>query len=146
MTLPRALWVHLTGPEAPIWAQGVWAICIAAALALFIWRFRMRAIAVLAASFIVMLLPILPLAANFEWRYSFAFVFFTIVVVTIALGTSGKRWAIGVLALLFATTLITSFQQRRYYEDLTRRGIALEGRYVWTQPARRFDHRFVGDG
>jgi hypothetical protein len=164
MTLPRALWVHLTGPEAPMWAQAAWAICIVVALALFIWRFRARAIAVLAASLIVMLLPIVPLAANFEWRYSFAFVFFTIAIVTIALGTSGKRWAIGVLALLFATTLVTSFQQRRYYEDLTRNGIALEGRYVWTQSAnapalaassaawyldglrwiRKYDHR--GDG
>ena len=133
--LPRALWVHLTGPEAPMWAQAVWAISIGVALALFIWRFRGRAIGVLSAALIVMLLPILPLSANFEWRYSFAFVFFTIAIVTIALGTSGKRWAIGVITLLFLTTLLTSIPQRRYYEDLTRKGIAIEGLYVWTQPA-----------
>ncbi len=162
--LPRALWIHLTGPEAPAWAQASWAICIVVALALFIWRFRLRAVGVLAASLIVMMLPILPLAANFEWRYSFAFVFFAVAILTIALGTSGKRWAIAVLTLLFATTLATSIHQRRYYEDLTRNGIALEGRYVWTQTAnapalaaastawyidglrwlRKYDHR--GDG
>jgi hypothetical protein len=163
-TLPQSLWIHLTGPEAPMWAQAVWAICVVAALALFIWRFRLRAVALIAASLVVMLLPIMQLSANFEWRYSFAFVFFTVAIVTIAAGMSGKRWAIAILALLFATTVTTSIRQRRYYEDLTRNGIALEGRYVWTQAAnapalaassvawyidglrwiRKYDHR--GDG
>ena len=162
--LPRTLWVHLTGPAAPVAAQAVWAVFIVVALALFIWRFRIRAIAFLAAGLIVMLLPILPLSGNFEWRYSFAFVSFTIAILTIALGTSGKRWAIAIMAILLVTTVVTSIRQRRYYEDLTRNGIALEGRYVWTQPAnaraiaaaspawyidglrwlRKYDHR--GDG
>lgn len=131
--LPRALWTHLVGPEAPPWAQMVWAIAIVVACALFIWRFRPRAIAFLAVSLIVMLLPILPLTGNFEWRYSFAFVAFTVPLLTLALGTSGRRWPIAVLAIVLITTAVMSVHQRRYYEQLTRNGIATEGRYVWTQ-------------
>ena len=132
--LPRTLWVHLTGPEAPLWAQSVWAVCIVIALVLFVWRFRAHAVAFLAVSVIVLLLPLLPLTGNFEWRYSFAFVSFATAILTLTLGMSGKRWAIAVLAIVLITTVSTSIRQRRYYEQLTRNGIALEGRYVWTQP------------
>src|SRR5258708_2927823 len=81
-----------------------------------------------------MTLPILPLAANFEWRYSFAFVAFLIAIVTLALGTTRLRWPIAVLVVLLMTTAFTSIRQREYYEKLTRNGIEQEGRYVWTQP------------
>src|SRR5712691_382212 len=133
LSLPRTLWIHLTGP-APIWAQVIWAFCIVIALAVFLWRYRLRALAFLALSLIALLLPIATLTANFEWRYSFALVAFTVVILTIALGMSGKQWAFAVLAALFVTTTIVSFNQRRYYEQLTRRGIEQEGRYVWLQP------------
>jgi len=132
-TLPLTLWSHLTGP-APLWARIAWALCIAVALAVFLWRYRLVALGFLALSLFAMLLPVAMLAANFEWRYSFAFVAFTVAILTLALGMSGKRWAIAVLAVLLVTTAITSFSQRRYYEQLTRTGIEQEGRYVWTQP------------
>jgi hypothetical protein len=132
-TLPLTLWRHFTGP-GPFWAQIAWAVCITLALAVFLWRYRLAALGFLALSLFAMLLPVAMLAANFEWRYSFAFVAFTVAILTFAVGISGKRWAIGVLAALFVTTAITSFSQRRYYERLTRTGIEQEGRYVWTQP------------
>jgi hypothetical protein len=132
-TLPAALWNHLTGP-APLWAQIVWALCIAVSIALFLWRYRLRALGFLAVSLFAMLLPLLTLTANFEWRYSFAFTAFTVAILTIALGLSEKRWAIFVLEALLLTTLVTSFDERRYYENLTRHGIVQEGRYVWLQP------------
>ena len=130
----RALWIHLTGPEAPAIAQAVWAIFTVGALALLLWRFRIHAIGFLAASLIVLLLPILPLAGSFEWRYSFAFATFTVAILTVALGTSERPWAMAVLAIVLTTTVTTALRQRRYYEEFTRNGIALEGRYVWTQP------------
>ena len=132
-TLPSTLWSHLTGP-APLWAQIVWALCIAVAIALFLWRYRLRALGFLAVSLFATLLPLLTLTANFEWRYTFAFTAFTVAILTIALGLSDKKWAIFVLQALLLTTLVTSFNERRYYENLTRRGIAQEGYYVWLQP------------
>lgn len=131
--LPSALWSHIVGP-APGWAFAVWALCIILAIGLFIWRHRARALGFMAAALFAMILPILPLAANFEWRYSFAFVSFLIAVLTIASGTTQQRWPVAILAVLLMTSAITSIQQRRYYEKLTRTGIEQEGRYVWTQP------------
>ena len=130
---PYALWIHIAGP-APVWAFFVWATCIVIALAMFIWRQRVRAVAFVVLALIAMILPILPVASNFEWRYSFAFVAFLVAVLTIAAGMSRQRWTIVVLILLFATTLFTSLRQRNYYQDLTRKGIELEGRWIWTQP------------
>ena len=131
--LPYALWIHVAGP-APVWAFVIWAVCIVVALAMFIWRLRWRALGFIAVALLAMILPILPVAGNFEWRYSFAFVAFLVAVLTIALGMSQQKWTIVVLIVLFVTTAITSMRQRIYYEALTRNGIEKEGRYIWTQP------------
>jgi hypothetical protein len=127
--LPRELWIHLTGPGAPAWVQVVWAIWIVVALTLFIWRYRLRAIAFAAVVLIVTLIPVLPVTGSFEWRYSFAFV--ALLVPTLILAASQAR---ALVAVVLIATVFTSIQQRRDYEELTRRGIAVEGRYVWTQP------------
>lgn len=132
-SLPRALWTHVAGP-APAWAFAAWASCIIVAIGLFVWRHRARAVSFIAVSLLAMILPILPVAANFEWRYSFAFVAFLIAILTIASGTAQQRWPVAVLAVLLMTTAITAMQQRAYYEKLTRTGIEQEGRYVWGQP------------
>lgn len=131
--LPRALWWHLVGPVSS-WASIGWAASIAIAIFVFLRQHRARALAFMAVSFLAMTLPILPVAANFEWRYSFAFVAFLIGTLTVAVGTSGRQWPIAILVVLLITTSISSIQQRRYYEALTRKGIEAEGRYVWTQP------------
>src|SRR6266849_838411 len=131
--LPYALWIHIAGP-APVWAFVVWAACIVTALTMFMWRHRGRAVALVVVALIAMILPILPVASNFEWRYSFAFVAFLVALLTIALGTSRQRWTIAVLSALFITTAFSSIRQRAYYEALTRKGIEQEGRYIWTQP------------
>ncbi len=131
--LPRALWAHLVGP-GPLWPGVIWGVCIAVGLALFVWRYRLGALAFLALSLIALLLPLLPLTSNFEWRYSFAFVAFGVGILTLAVGMSGTRWAIAVLAIVLLTTVTTSIIGRRYYENLTRNGIEQEGRYIWTQP------------
>lgn len=129
-----ALWNGVTGP-APWWAQIVWAICIAFVFAAFLVRTRFRGAGFLAATAVVVALPIIPLAGRFDIRYSFAFVAFGIAALTIACGTIGRRWAIDLMLLLVVTTTFTAFPQRRYYETVTRNGMAQEGRYVWDKPA-----------
>ena len=132
--LPREIWSHIVGP-APIWAAAIWAVAIAVAIGVLLWRFRERGVAFIAISLLAMTLPIIPVAANFEWRYSFAFVAFLTAVITLALGLAQQRWTIAILIALLATTAITSIRQREFYENLTRNTIEQEGRYIWTQPA-----------
>ncbi|HUJ15817.1 MAG TPA: hypothetical protein VL284_18655 [Thermoanaerobaculia bacterium] len=134
-SLPGKLWIHLVGPITPLWIVIVWTTAIAIVLALFVLRFGGRAIAFIAVTLVVTLLPLLPLTGNFEWRYSFAFVAFSVAAFTVAAGTSGHRWPIAVLAILLITIVVGSLPQRRWYEDLTRNGIAREGEYIWSQPA-----------
>jgi len=129
----RGLWEGLVGP-APLWASIVWAICLVLALGLFLLRTRWQGVAFLAVAAIVIFLPILPLVARFEVRYSFAFATFVIAVITIAAAMSGRRWAIAIPAALLVTTVVMAFPQRRFYEDGTRHGMEQEGRYVWSQP------------
>lgn len=133
--LPMNLWHHLIGPTAETWVAVVWAAAIVAILAAFIWQMRLRAIAFLAIAAIVALLPILSLTGSLEWRYSFAFVAISVAVLTIAAGLSAQRWTLAVLVVLLLTTTFTAFRDRRFYENLTRNGIAREGQYVWSQPA-----------
>lgn len=135
LTVPFALWGHVTGP-APIWARVIWAIALIAAAVLFILRQRLRAVAFLAAVILLIALPIVPLATTyFQWRYSFAFVAFSVAAFSVALGLSNRRQSMIVLVLLLATTTVMSISQRRYYRQLTARGIEQEGRYVWSQPS-----------
>ncbi len=131
VTFPRALWIHLVGP-APLWPRVVWGVCIVIALAAFLFRHRLGALGFLVIVAAAAIAPILPLAANFEWRYSFAFVTFVVIAMTIALGTLG-RWAMAIMLVILGTTATMSIHQRHHYEDLTRRGIEQEGRYVWMQ-------------
>jgi hypothetical protein len=133
--LPDNLWHHLIGPTAEPWVAFVWAAAILIVLGAFVWRLRWRAIAFLVISAIVLLLPILPLTGALEWRYSFAFVAFSVAILTIAAGLSARRWTLAVLAILLVTTVYSAFDDRRFYENLTRDGIAREGQYIWSQPA-----------
>lgn len=127
--LPTKLWIHLAGPVAQVWVGTVWAVAIVAVLAIFVWRFRGAALALIAATLLVALLPILPVTGNFEWRYSFAFVAFVVLLFALA----ARQWQLP--AIVLVTIAVTAFFNRRYYEDLTRNGIAREGEYIWSQPA-----------
>lgn len=132
--LPQNLWNHLVGP-VPFWPRPIWIVATAAIILLFVWRQKWNAVAFLAASLVVVAIPVVSLASNLEWRYSFAFVAFVIGGLTIACGLIGRPWSIALLAALAVTTAITAIGTRRFYEQLTRTKVQAEGEYVWNQPA-----------
>lgn len=127
-----ALWSGITGP-APLWARIVWAACIVIGFGAYVIRARLRGAAFLIATAVVVVLPILPLVSRFDVRYSFALVAFGIAALTIAAGTIGG-WALAIPLALLVTTAVNAIPQRQHYENLTRSGMAQEGRYVWTEP------------
>jgi len=129
----RAFWNGITG-NAPPWAQIVWGLAIAMALGAFLVRTRLRGAAFLAATAIVIALPLVPLIHRFDVRYDFALMAFGLGALTIAAGMSRFRWAVLIPIALLVTTVIDAVPQRRNYETAMRLGMAQEGRYVWTEP------------
>ena len=134
VALPVTLWGQLVGPGR-VWAGIVWAAALLLVAILFLAAQRLRAIAFLFIVAVVVIVPIAPVISMMQWRYSFAFAALSIASVAIAAGFAGRRWAIAVLIVLFATTAVNAIAQRRYYRQAMGRGIQREGLYVWTQPA-----------
>jgi hypothetical protein len=132
LALPRALWSHLVGPATSLVPSLLWAAAVLALVVMYLVHERARGAVVLAAIAIVALAPIVPLAANFEWRYSFAAVACFIGGLTLAASASGRGGRV-VLALLVIVATLMSLPQRRGYEEQTR-VIEAEGRYIATQP------------
>lgn len=126
--LPLTLWSHLVGPSHSLVVPLLWAaIVVALVLA------SARGALVIVALVIAGIAPVVPLAANFEWRYSFAFVACAIVALTLAAGRIDRRWSLIALSLLAITAAAMSFPQRHEYREQTRI-IETEGRYIATQP------------
>ena len=129
---PRAIWSHAIGPE-PRFAALVWLVALLAIVAAFVVRFRLRSIAFIAAIVVVGVLPVVPLAANFEWRYSFALIAFGIAGLTVAAGLTGRILLLPLGALAVASAVVAPAQGRAY--DALTRGGRGEGEYVWSRPA-----------
>jgi len=132
--LPAILWAHLIGQSFTLITPLLWAVIAALLLIAYLVRDHARAAIVLLALAIVGFVPIMPLAGNFEWRYSFAFVACVIVALTIAAGRIDRRWSLIALSLLALTATVMSFPQRHEYRDQTRI-VEAEGRYIASQLA-----------
>lgn len=91
---------------------------------------RAASVAFLVLGFI--LLPIVPVAGNFEWRYGFVasalMIFFA--VVAVAQLPLPSRWTLGFLALLSAVSIVVSWRDGKQYEQMNAAMIT-EGKYVW---------------
>src|SRR5205085_1580653 len=132
--LPAILWAHLIGQSRTLIPPLLWASIVALLLIAYLVREHTRGLIVLLVLAVAGFAPIVPLAGNFEWRYSFAFVACAIVALTIAAGHIDRRWSLIALSLLALTATVMSFPQRREYREQTRI-VEKEGRYIASQPA-----------
>jgi hypothetical protein len=131
---PLVLWDHVIGGAAgPV--RVVWSVCALALLVVFAVRSRGRAVTLACAVGAAAVFPVLPLAANPEWRYGFAAA--VLLIAFLAIAAAGSRPGVAVLLILAAVVAVTSVAQRRAYEA-SRRASAAEGKFVWAAPPAPF--------